>query len=318
MTFSAIYAILSLDNEIGVLVMLLSETFRSTGPPPPGMVPVAGGTITIAEPTRAATPPIKPPLSAPARESDALPVISHESYKPSTPTPIQMDKPNTLPPPAGGTSAFAAQVIASQNDSGPKEQVKPEEPAVEKSLPNKASPEPLSQRTHQQLSGEELKIVQRLAARDREVRAHEQAHVSAASNIAGKPSFSYVTGPDAQRYAVSGEVQIDTSREPGSPEATIAKMKQVKRAALAPAQPSAQDKSVALAAEANIREAEAEIRTIKREEEVQKARKSAAEKDSPTAEQGVVHANIQQANTAFSNSAATNIPASISLEPLFA
>ena len=95
-------------------------------------------------------------------------------------------------------------------------------------------------------------------------------------------------------------------------------MKQVKRAALAPAQPSAQDKSVALAAEANIREAEAEIKTIKREEEVQKARKSAAEKDSPTAEQGVVHANIQQANTAFSNSAATNIPASISLEPLFA
>ncbi len=298
--------------------MLLGETFRSSGPPPPGLAPVAGGSITVAEPTRAATPPIKPPLSAPARESDALPVISHETYKPNTPTPIKTDNPTPPPSPAGGTSAFAAHVIASQGSGVVAEQPLPAEPARPAPLKQVVSHEPLSQRTQQQLSGEELKIVQRLAARDREVRAHEQAHVGAASGITGAPSFSYVTGPDAQRYAISGEVSIDTSSEPGSPEATIAKMEQVKKAALAPAQPSAQDKSVALAAEAKIREAQAEIRTIKREEEEQIARENAAKKDSLAAGQPVVHASVQQANTAFANSAAINTPPPISLEPLFA
>ena len=298
--------------------MLLGETFRSTGPPPPGLVPVAGGTITVAEPTRTAIPPIKPPLNAPARESDALPIISHETYKPQTPTPIHTDKPTTLPSSAGGTSAFAAHVIASQDSVAVAEQPLPVEPVDRAPLKQVVSHEPLAQRTQQQLSGEELKIVQELAARDREVRAHEQAHVAAASGIAGAPNFSYVTGPDAQRYAVSGEVRIDTSSEPANPEATIAKMEQVKKAALAPAQPSGQDKSIALVAEAKIREAQAEIRTIKREEEEQKAIESAAKQDSLAAGQPVVHANIQQANTAFANRAAINVPPPISLEPLFA
>ena len=297
--------------------MLLGETFRSTGPPPPGLIPVAGGTVTVAGPTRAATPPIKPPLNAPARESGALPVISHETYKPHTPIPIHTNKPTPPPSPAGGTSAFAAHVIASQASVAGAEKPLPAEPVGAAPLRQVVSFEPLAQRTEQQLSGEELKIVHALAARDREVKAHEQAHVSAASGIAGSPTFSYVTGPDAQRYAVSGEVRIDTSSETGNPEATIAKMEQVKKAALAPAQPSGQDRSVALAAEAKIREAQAEIRTIKREEE-QKLREDSAEKDSLIANQPAIHANIQQANKAFANSAAIKAPVPISLEPLFA
>lgn len=298
--------------------MLLGETFRSTGPPPPGLVPVAGGTIAVAEPTRAATPPIKPPLSASARESDALPIISHETYKPHAPTPIRVNKPTPPPSPAGGTSAFAAHVLASQDSIAVTQQPAPTQSAGQTPLKQVVSHEPLAQRTQAQLSGEELKIVQELAARDREVKAHEQAHVAAASGIAGAPTFSYVTGPDAQRYAVSGEVKIDTSGEPGRPEATIAKMELVKKAALAPAQPSGQDKSVALAAEAKIRAAQAEIRTIKREEEEQEARESATKQDSLAAGLPVVHASIQQANTAFANSAAINAPTPISLEPLFA
>lgn len=298
--------------------MMLGETFRSTGPPPPGLVPVAGGTVTVAEPTRAATPPIKPPLNAPARESDALPVISHETYKPHAPTAIHVDKPTTPPSPAGGTSAFAAHVIASQGSVAVAEQPLPTEPVGQAPLKQVVSHEPLAQRTQQQLSGEELKIVQALAARDREVKAHEQAHVAAASGIAGSPTYSYVTGPDAQRYAVSGEVRISTSSDAGSPEATIAKMEQVKKAALAPAQPSAQDKSIALAAEAKIREAQAEIRTIKREEEEQEARKDSTEQNSLIAGQPAIHANVQQANIAFANTAANTVPTPISLEPLFA
>lgn len=317
-TFYVIYAILLLVKSIGVLVMLLGETFRSTGPPPPGLVPVAGGTITVAEPTRAATPPVKPPLIASARESDALPIISRETYKPQTPTPVNTNKPKPPPPPAGGTSAFAAHVIASQDTTVAVEQPLPAKSVKQAPLKQVVSLEPLAQRTQQQLSGEELKIVQRLAARDREVKAHERAHIAAAAGIAGAPSFSYVTGPDAQRYAVSGEVRIDTSGDPASPEATITKMEQVKKAALAPSQPSAQDKAVALVAEAKIREAQAEIRTIKREEEEQKAIESAAKKEALAAGLPVVHANIQQANTAFANSAAIKAATPISLEPLFA
>jgi len=43
---------------------------------------------------------------------------------------------------------------------------------------------------------------------------------------------------------VGGEVQIDTSPA-GSPEATIRKMQQIRRAALAPSQPSGTDRAVA-------------------------------------------------------------------------
>ena len=84
---------------------------------------------------------------------------------------------------------------------------------------------------------------------DSEVRAHEQAHVAAGGGLVrGAASFGYATGPDGKMYAVSGEVSIDSSPVPEDPDATIHKMMQVARAALAPAQPSGQDRAVASAA----------------------------------------------------------------------
>ncbi len=83
-----------------------------------------------------------------------------------------------------------------------------------------------------------------LAARDREVRTHEAAHQAAGGGLAGAASFSYETGPDGKRYAVGGEVSIDMGSE-RDPAATIAKMQRVRAAALAPANPSAQDLAVA-------------------------------------------------------------------------
>jgi len=107
----------------------------------------------------------------------------------------------------------------------------------------------------QDLSGKEKKILQELKTRDTEVRAHEQAHLSAAGQYAaGGASFSYQTGPDGKRYANSGEVPIDMTREK-TPEATIQKMRTVHRAALAPASPSAADRSIA--AQASSMEAQA-------------------------------------------------------------
>ncbi len=109
-----------------------------------------------------------------------------------------------------------------------------------------------------ELSPEERKQVEDLRRRDIEVRQHEQAHLAAAgAHARGGPTYEYETGPDGRRYAVGGEVQIDTSPEE-TPEATIAKMEQVRAAALAPAEPSSQDRAVAAKASAGIQKARAE------------------------------------------------------------
>ncbi|MEC9405092.1 MAG: putative metalloprotease CJM1_0395 family protein [Pseudomonadota bacterium] len=111
----------------------------------------------------------------------------------------------------------------------------------------------------------EEKQVDKLKQRDQEVRAHEQAHARVGGAYAGAPSYTFQQGPDGKRYAIGGEVQIDTSKE-RTPEATIRKMQVVIRAATAPADPSSQDLKVAQQARAQISEAQAEVRQKKSEE----------------------------------------------------
>lgn len=113
------------------------------------------------------------------------------------------------------------------------------------------------------LSDDEQAHVRELKAIDREVRAHEAAHATAGGGLAGRPVYEFVTGPDGIRYAVSGRVEIDTGVVGGDPSATIRKLETVRRAALAPAKPSAQDRSVAAQAEAGIRAAQAELNSEK-------------------------------------------------------
>jgi len=109
------------------------------------------------------------------------------------------------------------------------------------------------------LNESDLSQVQELEARDREVRAHEQAHVAAGGSLVRSgASYTYQQGPDGKRYAVGGEVQIDTARVAGDPEATAERAEQVRRAALAPATPSAQDRAVAAQAAAMAAQARAE------------------------------------------------------------
>jgi len=101
------------------------------------------------------------------------------------------------------------------------------------------------QRQQQRQQQAEIAEIQKLRARDREVRAHETAHAAAGGQLTGAPQLDFTIGPDGKRYAVSGEVSIDTAKVPGDPQATIRKMQQVRRAALAPARPSGQDLAVA-------------------------------------------------------------------------
>ena len=107
------------------------------------------------------------------------------------------------------------------------------------------------------LSATDQTQIDKLKARDTDVKAHEQAHRSVGGQFAGVPSYTYQQGPDGKKYAIGGEVSIDTSPVPKDTAATIAKEEQVQRAALAPADPSTQDLKVA--AEAANAAAQAEI-----------------------------------------------------------
>ncbi|MDR1934315.1 MAG: hypothetical protein LBS49_01770 [Candidatus Accumulibacter sp.] len=98
------------------------------------------------------------------------------------------------------------------------------------------------------LSEGEQREVQELKKTDQEVRQHEQQHIAAGGSLVrGGASYSYQTGPDGKRYAVGGEVSIDTS-EGRTPEETLSRARRIRAAALAPANPSPQDRSVAAAA----------------------------------------------------------------------
>lgn len=116
------------------------------------------------------------------------------------------------------------------------------------------------------LSEEEQQVVDELKARDAEVRRHEQAHAAVGGQYAGSPSYTYQQGPDGGRYAIGGEVSIDASPIEGDPAATIQKLQTVRRAALAPAESSAQDQAVAAAASAGIARAQAELAAQNRAE----------------------------------------------------
>ncbi|WP_372996195.1 putative metalloprotease CJM1_0395 family protein [Marinobacter sp.] len=111
----------------------------------------------------------------------------------------------------------------------------------------------------QGLTDAELKQLTELKARDREVRAHEAAHQAVGGQYAGAMSFTYQRGPDGAQYAVGGEVSIDLSPVQGDPQATIEKMRVVRAAAMAPAEPSGQDRAVAAQAMQIMLQAQSEL-----------------------------------------------------------
>jgi hypothetical protein len=110
----------------------------------------------------------------------------------------------------------------------------------------------------QQLSQDDQALVRKLKARDQVVRQHEQAHLSSAGGLAtSAASYTYQRGPDGVNYAIGGEVHIDTS--PGrTPEDTISRARTIQAAALAPADPSPQDRAVAAQAAQMLLEAQDE------------------------------------------------------------
>lgn len=105
----------------------------------------------------------------------------------------------------------------------------------------------------------EQQYIKELKLRDREVRAHEQAHAAAGGPYTGAPSYTFEVGPDGKKYAVEGEVSVDLSPIDGDPRATITKLQKVYNAALAPANPSIQDTRIATRAAQLIAQAQSDL-----------------------------------------------------------
>lgn len=150
-----------------------------------------------------------------------------------------------------------------------------------------------------QQQAQQQQQITELASRDREVRSHEQAHAAVGGSYAGAPTYSFKRGPDGQTYAVGGEVSIDVSPIPNDPAATLRKMEVVQQAALAPAEPSAQDLRVAAQAQVLAAQARSELAALQREEVAaaaaeRKAEAQAREEQEQTEQEEPAASEVQQ------------------------
>jgi len=132
-------------------------------------------------------------------------------------------------------------------------------PPARPAAPSEPATTAPSSTTTTSLTPEALKLVDQLKSRDTEVRQHEQAHLATAGGLAvSGASYTYQRGPNGVSYAIGGEVNIDTSPG-GTPEETIARARTIQAAALAPAEPSGADRSVAAQAQQMEAQARAEL-----------------------------------------------------------
>lgn len=161
-----------------------------------------------------------------------------------------------------------AQPARAENRRGPDERPAEVEERERLRDPRRESQQQASQEqaAEQRQQEQDRRQIEQLAARDREVRAHEQAHAAVGGQYAGAPQFTFKRGPDGLNYAVAGEVKISTGAVANDPEATIAKAQQIRRAALAPSEPSPQDRRVAAEAVQLELNARAQLQELRREE----------------------------------------------------
>ncbi|MGK0249098.1 MAG: hypothetical protein ACI910_001835 [Oleispira sp.] len=139
----------------------------------------------------------------------------------------------------------------------------------------------IQEQQQQQQQQQDLKLTRSLSQRDREVQAHENAHSAVGGQYAGSAHYTYQRGPDGVNYAVGGEVPIDVGVIQGNPAATLEKMQVVQRAALAPAEPSSQDRKVSVIAAQQANQARAEI-VIESRDGSSSGETSAADKSEPS------------------------------------
>ena len=112
---------------------------------------------------------------------------------------------------------------------------------------------------NKELTQQEQQEVMELKNTDAKVKAHEHAHKAAAVGLKTTgPNYEYETGPDGKKYAVAGDVNVSYAKS-SDPEVNLQNAQKLKAAALAPTDPSSQDRKVAQKADQEIAEAKREI-----------------------------------------------------------
>ena len=157
------------------------------------------------------------------------------------------------------------------NDSKAEGGIRKDKVRADKALADKALEEDAQEVRAEIEQKQKLKLVSQFKSVERKVIAHEQAHTSVGGGLITGASYSYTQGPDGKSYISGGEVSIDTSGAK-TPEETIDKMARVRAAALAPADPSPQDR--AAASRATVTEAAARLEVVR---ETAKAEEEAGE-----------------------------------------
>jgi hypothetical protein len=196
------------------------------------------GVFIPAHPTTGASPTLRRSRNTRGRDADSKDSESNQDSSITASSPDGVEYPTYANPNAPGNRSNTISTPA-QNDSG-----------------NRSGKDSGSSTGSGEMDPVEKQQIQDLQKRDREVKAHEMAHVSAG---ASSPTYEYETGPDGRQYAIGGEAQIDVSSE-GEPRKDIEKAGKVRRAAMAPAEPSQQDRQVAASADKLKLEALVELR----------------------------------------------------------
>lgn len=157
--------------------------------------------------------------------------------------------------------------------------------------------------SNKRLVNESDESLSKLKTRDRQVRAHEAAHRQAGGRfIRGRAGFKTEKGSDGKEYAVAGDVKIDSSGIPGDSKATLAKAQLIERAALAPADPSTQDRVVAAKAARMAAIARADISK-------QRAENMREDDSAMDIQSGVTNANLKAINAFQSLQSAETVEA---------
>ena len=211
-------------------------------------------------------------------------------------------------------SSTLKQLLPHNGESGEDAPARVKSAAAEQARPAQDDPE-VTPASDPQAERQLRRKVVNLSSRDREVRAHEQAHASVGGAYAGAASYSFTRGPDGKSYATGGEVGIDLSAIAGNPQATLNKMEVVRRAALAPAEPSSQDLRVAAQAQVIAAQARVELAALLREERVQASdeRQTGGFDQSKAGDSSPVQQSATQASSLdlYRQSSGLQLPASV-------
>lgn len=123
--------------------------------------------------------------------------------------------------------------------------------------------------------------IKRLQEQENNVISHERSHMQSGGEFSGSPSYLYTRGPDGKVYISGGEVKMYVPATDDY-DKLIQSLQKVKRAAMAPPDPSPQDSKTAAMASAKEASVRQEIAKMRAKEAYEKNKETMATDESHT------------------------------------